>query len=145
MNRYGLSGGINTENVVGVLGASASYNATDWLRLSGNFSYTDMDFTVLGTFSRIKLTGMGASAKLFVPNWSFSPAIGVGYGVYHVEVTGNPGSNDAFGFSGTGGQTLSFSGGFDLQTSSGFNLAFGYMYVNLVSQGAPYLNLGLFF
>lgn len=80
-----------------------------------------------------------------VPDWNFSPVVGLSWATVSVTFSGSVTGGTVGGF-GASGSHLYATFGVDWQTGSGFNLGAGYN-LSLASGvgGLPYINLGWYF
>ncbi|MBI3543250.1 MAG: hypothetical protein HY075_08270 [Deltaproteobacteria bacterium] len=114
--KLGLTGEYNFGSEL--LGAAFAVNATDWFRLQLGYAFpakTPNKFNA-------QLEGAG---KLFVPDWNFSPYIGLG--------------------SGPSSGTIAVIIGVDYTAQSGFNLGAGYSQVSTNGASGTVIYIGYYF
>jgi hypothetical protein len=100
-----------------VLGISAAYQITDYLKASAGFGQLGVS---VGAFEA-STTTIGVGLKGMVPGWNLTPTVGLHFA--HVSHTG--GGFAVGGFTDSGAHVYT-SFGFDWQTKAGFNLNGGY-------------------
>ena len=110
-------------------GFNIGYNAASFVRLSAGY----------GTISGVG-TSIGATAKFMVPDWNFTPYVGVGYSVLTLNL-----GTSTFGSFTLSGTAISVPVGFDFQAGNGFDIHFGYTLGVGISGGLPNLGLGWYF
>ena len=124
-----------------IYGFNLGVNALHFLRVSGGVGFiklSDPLFTVdAKTFN--------GEAKLMVPEWGFSPFACGGLSKLDATVTGAGDLSALGGLNGSGTMTY-IGGGFDWQTSGGFNLGFSYKYALVTNgKGLPGIYMGWYF
>lgn len=124
-----------------LVGFNVDYNVMDWARVSAG--YGSVSATVTG--GKLTASTFGAGARFMVPDWNFTPVVGLSWATVSISAEGTIVVGDVGGFS-TSASHLYATFGFDWQTGSGFNLGAGYNY-SLKSGvgGLPYVNLGWYF
>src|SRR5262249_31321358 len=101
-----------------LMGGNLGLNATDWLRLDLGYATT-----VFGT--KKFDPQLQADAKFFIPQWDFSPFVGLG--------------------SGPASGTLALMIGLDYTSSTGWNLGAGYSQVTTNGASGTFIYLGYYF
>jgi hypothetical protein len=122
-----------------------AYNLFSFLRVNAGYGSASVTFPTVVSAPSISMTTLGGGVKLFVPNWGFSPVVGLNYSKVTVSVTGTLSGQSLYGISGDT-NFLYTTLGFDWQTGYGLNFGFGY---NLAMKagigGLPFVQLGWFF
>lgn len=124
-----------------LVGFNANYNVMDWARATVGYGSVSADVTG----GKLTATTFGLGARFMVPNWSFSPVVGLSWATVSVTAEGTGVIGDVGGFSGSASH-LYATFGVDWQSGIGFNFGAGYNY-SLKSGvgGLPYVNLGWYF
>ncbi|HEY6951801.1 MAG TPA: hypothetical protein VI758_05305 [Bacteroidota bacterium] len=140
-DRFGLHLGLLGDPFPTLIGFNADYNLTDWARLTAG--YGSVKASVTG--GDLTATTFGGGVRAMVPNWNFTPVVGLSFASVSVTATGTGVSGDVGGFSGSASH-LYATFGLDYQAGIGFNVGAGYNF-SLKSGvgGLPYVNLGWFF
>lgn len=149
-NRFGFYLAAFGDPFPSLLGINLGINATDFLRFHlgyGSITGTVSSTSAPGQNSNFTITTIGGGAKLLVPDWNFSPLLGIGYSQVTVTASGPSTTNTLYGFTGTATATTGYAAvGFDWQANVGFNLGFGYNWSLLPGVGGlPYAQIGWFF
>lgn len=147
-NRVGFYLGVFGDPFPSFVGINLGLNALDFLRF--HIGYGSVTGTVTSTSSpgqnaNFTFTTIGGGAKFLVPDWNFSPLLGIGFSQVSVTSSGPSTTNTLYGFNGSA--TAGYAAlGFDWQANIGFNLGFGYNW-SLISGagGLPYGQIGWFF
>jgi len=139
-NRIGIHIGLLGDPFPTLIGFNANYNVMDWARVTAGYG----SLTVTGTGGDLTASTFGFGGRFFVPDWNFSPVVGISWATVSVTITGGA-IGDVGGFTGSGSH-LYATFGFDWQTGMGFSLGAGYN-LSLKSGvgGLPYVNLGWYF
>ena len=123
-----------------LIGFNVNYNVLDFLRATAGYG----SISVTSGGGELTATTIGLGVRGMVPDWNFTPVVGLSWATVSVSVTGGA-TGDVGGFSGSGSH-LYATFGVDWQTGAGFNVGAGYN-LSLASGvgGLPYLNLGWYF
>jgi len=144
-HQIGLHIGLLGDPYPTLVGFNANYNAMDWLRVTAGYGSISADVTDVTGTGTFKATTIGFGARLFVPDWNFTPVGGISWATVSVTVSGTALLGDVAGFSANGSHMYATIG-FDWQTGMGFSLGGGYnMSFKSGVPGVPYINLGWYF
>ncbi len=140
-DRFGLHLGLLGDPFPTLVGINVNYNALDWLRATAGYG----SITVSVTGGELTASTLGAGVRAMVPNWNFTPVLGMSVATVTVSATGAGVSGDVGGFAVSASHFYATIG-FDYQAKIGFNIGAGYN-VSLKSGvgGLPYVNLGWYF
>lgn len=140
-NRLGFHLGLIGDPFPTLIGGNVNYNIMDFLRATAGYG----SFSVAGTGGDISASTFGAGVRAMLPDWNFSPVVGLSWATVSVTFSGTGVLGDIGGFTGSASHMYA-TFGIDWQTGMGFNLGAGYNY-SLKSGvgGLPYLNLGWYF
>jgi hypothetical protein len=135
-----------------LIGINAGANVFDFMRvvvgygkISTTFQGEDSNGNL--TNGTLSATTLGGGLRFFMPNWNFTPMVGLSFANVSVSLTGtsNTNGNTVDGFSGSQSHVYAAIG-FDWQTHAGFNMGAGWNQSFLSGVGGlPYLNFGWFF
>ncbi len=132
LKKFGISISLLGDPAPSFVGYNIHYNLTSFMRLNAGYG----SFLAGSTY--------GGGARFFVPDWNFSPFVGLSYAKFNISGT-------LTSDSGTAGLLVSqsyayASYGFDWQTDYGLNFAFGVNQI-FVSDTTmlPFFSLGWFF
>lgn len=140
-NKLGIHVGLLGDPYPTLVGFNANYNVMDFLRASAGYGSVSAD--VSG--GKLTATTIGFGVRGMVPDWNFTPVVGVSWATISVSASASGISGDVAGFSGSASH-LYATFGIDWQTGMGFNLGAGYnMSFKSGVPGVPYLNLGWYF
>lgn len=144
-NKFGLFLGIDTP-APSLLAFNLGYHLGEAARISagyGSISATTVSTT--GT-AELKATTIGGALNFYIPEWSFSPTVGLGFASVSVTATGTAVSTAEVGGFSASASHMYITTGFDWNTHFGFYMGFGAHISMKSGVGAlPYLNLGWFF
>jgi len=145
-HRFGIYVSMLGDPFPSLYGINLGLNLASFARIHAGYGQvsTSIPDLTTGLNATLSATSMGGGLNLFIPNWSFSPTVGVGYTSVAVSKTGNIGSLTVGGIS-SSANLLGANFGFDWQTHYGLDLGFGYSYIPSLSTGLPYISLGWFF
>jgi hypothetical protein len=130
VRRLGLYGALAGDPSPSLLGINVGFNLADFLQIHGGYGSTALGI--------INGTTVGAGAKLFIPDWNFSPTVGATYSLFKGDFLG------LVAIDSTACTTVQF--GFDWQTGYGLYFGFGgTMAATTGGTATPYIQLGWFF
>lgn len=139
--KLGLHIGLLGDPFPTLIGGNVNYNVMDWVRATVGYG------SVTATVGSGELTAstFGAGARFMVPDWNFSPVVGISWATVSVTASDPTLVGDVGGFSASASHMYA-TFGIDWQTGGGFNLGAGYN-LSLKSGvgGLPYVNLGWYF
>lgn len=125
--RLGFTVGINNDPHVNIWGINAKYNIFSWLQAYAGYgnAATSVPTTVSGVPTTVtaSLSAYGGGLRLYFPNASFSPYVGLGYSLLNAS-----GNVSVFGSNISASGDLSsiyIPFGLDWQTGIGLNIGLG--------------------
>src|SRR5512139_3045965 len=93
-NRIGIHIGLIGDPFPTLIGFNANYNVVDWARVTAG--YGSLTATAVG--GELKATTLGFGARFFVPDWNFTPVVGLSWATVSVTITGIGVTGDVGGF-----------------------------------------------
>jgi hypothetical protein len=133
--KIGVTLGILSDPTPSLWSIEGHFNLTNFLQIHGGYGA----FNYGSGSSEAKTTAYGVGAKVFLPDWNFSPFAGFSYGRWNVD-----GNVVFFGKSIPVDEALNvmtLNAGIDWQTGWGLNLGGGISYVLAPSEIADSLSI----
>lgn len=147
-HRVGIYGTVLGDPFPSLAGINLALNATDFLRF--NVGYGSVSGSLTSTSSptqstNFTFTTIGGGAKFMVPDWNFTPVLGINWSQVTVTTSGPSTTNTLYGYN-SSASTSYVTLGLDWQAGIGFNLAFGFNESLTPGVGGlPYGQIGWFF
>ncbi|MBY0471703.1 hypothetical protein K2X30_11105 [bacterium] len=137
-HKIGILAGVLGDPYPSIISGNVAYNVLDFLRVQAGYG--------TGSAAGITVNSLGIGVRALVPDWNFSPMVGVSFvsNTVTIDVSQFISAFNGFSVSGTT-SSLYIPFGFDWQTEGGFNLGFGASLSTKVSQVLPYITIGWFF